>query len=128
MLTYVTPIATNLLLWLWLLAAFLLWRLTRGRRRARSWGAALLAALWLLACRPVAELFVRPLESRYQRPPIERLAERQVRQVVVLTGGGYPPIDEVLGSALTTASGHRFLGGLELCARLARGEVRPTAG
>ncbi len=74
MLTYVTPIATNLLLWIWLLAAFLLWRLTRGRRRARGWSAALLAALWLIACRPVAELFVLPLESRYHRPPIEQRA------------------------------------------------------
>ncbi len=118
MLSYVTPIASNLLLWIWLLVALFLWRVTRNRRRARRWSVFLLAALWLVACRPFAELFVLPLESRYHRPSIERLAERGVRQVVVLTGGGYPAGDELLSSAFPTASGQRFLGGLELCARL----------
>ncbi len=118
MLSVVTPIVTNLLLWTWLLAAVLLWRLTRGRRRARTWGMCLLAASWIVACRPVAELFVLPLERRYDRPTVERLTEQNVRQVVVLTGGGYPTADDLLGSAFPTASAQRFLGGLELCARL----------
>jgi uncharacterized SAM-binding protein YcdF (DUF218 family) len=41
-----------------------------------------------------------------------------VRQVVVLTGGGYAIRDGLLSSAFPQASAQRFLGGLELCAKL----------
>ncbi len=118
MLSYVVPLVSNLLLWSWLAALLSLWLATRRCARARCWGTALLVGLWLLASRPVTELFVLPLEACYDRPPVEGLAARDLRQVVVLTGGGYPADDELLSSAFPSASSQRFLAGLELCVRL----------
>ncbi len=114
------PIFGNLLIWLWLAMAALLVRLTRGQRRcrARRSALALLGILWLLACRPVAELFVRPLESRYAPPSLASLAKGEFRQVVVLAAGGWSTRGELAGSTLPDSSAQRFLGGLEVCALL----------
>jgi len=117
-LTYLTPILGNVLLWLWLAALVALLALTRSHRRRRRAAVALLAAAWLLACPPVAELFLRPLEGRFPRPTLGELTGSGVRQVVVLTGGGYQESGGLWSSAFPAASAHRFLGGVELCARL----------
>lgn len=114
MLSFVAPLASNLLLWIWLLAALWVWAGTRGRRRGRRWGIALLAGFWLASCRPVAELWLLPLERQYDRPTVAGLREQGVRQVVVLTGGGFSPDGEILSSALPIDSARRFLGGIEL--------------
>lgn len=121
MLTVLVPILGNVLLWLWVAAAVALWLLTRGDRRRRAAALVLLIAAWLLACRPVAGWLLRPFEGRYARPPATSLAAQGVRQVVVLTGGGFPAAADLASSAMTDASAQRFLAGLELCARLGRG-------
>ncbi len=46
------------------------------------------------------------------------LQKQGVKQVVVLTGGGYSIQGEMLSSSFPHASMHRFLGGLEVCSRL----------
>lgn len=111
-------LAPNLLLWLWLLAAVVAWAVTRGHRRRRGVAFALLALCWLLATRPVADLALRPLEGSFPRPSIASLRQAGVQQVVVLTGGGYPPAGELLAAAFPQASTFRYLAGVELCTRL----------
>ena len=118
MLSFVAPLAANLYLWLWLAAAVGSWLMTRGSGR-RRWATTGLIALWLLACRPVSELALWPLEGRHSQPSLADLQARGVRQVVVPTAGGYEPIGDLAGSTLTSGSAARFLGGIELCSRLA---------
>lgn len=119
MLTYITPLVGNLLLWLWLAAVALAWHWTRGRRRPRAW--ALLAAclLWLAATRPAVEWLAGPLEGAHEPPSWAQLQEQGIRQVVVLTGGGYAVTGAPFALALPNASSHRFLGGMEACRMLA---------
>lgn len=113
-----TDLVSNLFLWLWAAAAASAWLGTRGRARERRWAAGLLAGLWLLSTRPVAETFLRPLEGGPAAPSLEELRARGVLQVVVLTGGGYGVEGGLLSSAFPQASAQRFLGGLELCGKL----------
>lgn len=108
----------NVLLWFWAaLAVFALW-ITRAARRARWIGALLLAALWLVGTRPVAEALLRPLEDQTASPAPSTLRAQGVRQVVVLLGGSFPLRGEMLSSGIGGSSLPRFIGGLELCARL----------
>ncbi len=81
-------------------------------------GLVLLVAVWLLGTRPVAENLLWPLERQYQVPGIASLQKSGVRQVVVLTGGGFAGRDEMLHSAFPHASVYRFLGGVELASQL----------
>jgi uncharacterized SAM-binding protein YcdF (DUF218 family) len=120
MLSLITPIVSNLFLWLWHLAALFLWWATKGEQHTRRWGVIFLVALWLLGTRAVAEGILWPLESAYRPPDIASLQGQGVRQVVVLTGGGFPVKGEMLSSAFPHASVYRFLGGMELCAQLGR--------
>jgi uncharacterized SAM-binding protein YcdF (DUF218 family) len=85
---------------------------------ARRVGVVLLALAWLMSCRPFVEVVLRPLEDIYQRPTLDELRRREVRDIVVLTGGGHRLQGELLSSALPHASAYRFLGGIELCALL----------
>jgi uncharacterized SAM-binding protein YcdF (DUF218 family) len=78
----------------------------------------LLILFWLLGTRPVAEAVLWPLETRFAVPTIASLQTKGVKQIVVLTGGGYPIQGEMLSSAFPHASIYRYLGGLELCSRL----------
>lgn len=119
MLTYITPLVGNLMLWLWLAAVVVSWRLTRGRRNPRLWVLLVAACVWLAATRPVTEWLAQPLEGAYERPDLTALESQGVRQVVVLTGGGYAVEGEPFSLALPNASSHRFLGGLEACRILA---------
>ncbi|MEM7353078.1 MAG: ElyC/SanA/YdcF family protein [Acidobacteriota bacterium] len=113
-----TPLVGNLYLWLWLAAAATTWLLTRGSQR-RRWAIVGLVAFWLLGCRPIGDLALRLLENRHAQPPVNELRAQGLNQVVVLTAGGYEPLGDLASSALTSGSAARFLGGLELCARLA---------
>ena len=113
-----TSAFANLFLWLWFLGTLFLWCATRKRRLARVLGFGLLFAVWLLGTRPVAEHLLWPLERQYQVPGIASLQKSGVRQVVVLTGGGFAGRDEMLHSGFPHASVYRFLGGLELASRL----------
>ena len=135
-----TGVVLNPLLWLWLLLALLLWRMTRHNRRAQATAGLVLAVLWLAGTRPAADLLIAPLERRYDTPAVETLRARGIRQVVVLTGGGFPIQDGLLSSGLPQDSGVRFMAGLELCRQLGPGcrlvftgsagrghEDRPTA-
>ncbi len=117
MLPVLTALAGNFVLWLWLAIALVAWWITRGNRRRLPTLLALLA-LWLLGTRPVAELLLLPLEGRYEQPAVEALAERGVRQVVVLGGGGLARRGDLLSSELPWASTFRFLAGIELCTAL----------
>jgi uncharacterized SAM-binding protein YcdF (DUF218 family) len=112
MLAVLTALAGNLLLVL--LAAALVWSI----HRRRPWGVFLLLLLALLTCPAVAERFLLPLEAQYPVPSLDDLQARGVRQVVVLTGGGYPDEQPLAATALPPASAARFLAGVELCARL----------
>ena len=114
----VTPTLGNPLLWLLLVMAVLLVRATQGQPVTRRRALVPLGLLWLLGCRPVAELFARPLESRYAQPSLASLAARDLHQVVVLTAGGWGMRGEITTSTLPDASAQRFLGGLELCTLL----------
>jgi uncharacterized SAM-binding protein YcdF (DUF218 family) len=115
---FLKPLVGNLLLWLWLAAAVAAWLLTAGSPRRRLVALALLAAGWLLSTRPVAELALRRLECRYAQPSVAALRAAGVRQVLVLTGGGYPQQGELLASDFPQATTFRYLAGVELCSRL----------
>ena len=114
----ISPILSNLFLWLWLVGFGFLWWATRKNGPARRWGFVLLAVLWLMGTGFFASISLLPLESRYPFPSFAKLQEQGVRQVVVLTGGGYDDHGEILSGAFPPASIYRFLGGLELCVRL----------
>lgn len=118
MLTYITPIAGNLVLWLWVVLLLAMLRGTRGQPPRRRWGLTLLVAGWLMACPAVAGWLAWPLEGWFERPSVEALRANGVHQVVVLTGGGLKSPPDHLAGALPDASAHRFLAGLELCRRL----------
>jgi uncharacterized SAM-binding protein YcdF (DUF218 family) len=113
-----TSLVSNLFLWLWLAAAVALYLGTRDRRRARVVAAVALALVWLVATRPVAEATISPLERQYATPDTAAVAARGVKQVVVLTGGGYANSSDTLSASFPHASAYRLLGGLELAARL----------
>lgn len=116
--SFVRPFVPNVVLWFWAaLAIFTLW-ITRSHRRARSLGAVILAGLWLLGTRPVAEMLLRPLEGRAASPSSSTLRAQGVRHVVVLMGGSFSLRGDLLSSGVGGSSLHRFLGGVELCARL----------
>jgi uncharacterized SAM-binding protein YcdF (DUF218 family) len=114
----ITSLLSNLFLWLWFLGLSILWWATRSNRKGRWLGVILLLAFWILSTRPLAEAFLWPLEYRYPVPEIASLQKKGVRQVVVLTGGGFEMRGEMLSDTLPLASAYRFLGGLELCSRL----------
>jgi len=119
MFSLITSILSNLFLYLWLLGVLYVWWATsKKKRRAQALGTVLLVALWFLATRPVADLIIRPLENHYVPPTISSLQEQGIRQVVVLTGGGFPVRGEMLTSTFPHASMYRFLAGLELCNRM----------
>ncbi len=119
MLAYMTPLVGNPLLWLWLGVTVFAWQRTAGHRRRRLWVVVVAALVWLLASRPVVELLARPLDTAFARPSMQVLQAQGVRQVVVLTGGGYGVDAEPWSLALPNASSHRFLGGIEACRILA---------
>jgi uncharacterized SAM-binding protein YcdF (DUF218 family) len=118
MIAIITPIISNLFLVLWILGLSFLWLSTRKNLQSRQAGIIFLMVLWLLGTRPVADLFLYPLENQYKTPEIKTLKELGVNQVVVLTGGGFPVRGELLSSAFTPASLSRFISGLELDCRL----------
>jgi uncharacterized SAM-binding protein YcdF (DUF218 family) len=113
-----SSLLSNLFLWLWFLGFGILWWATRGNRKGRWLGVILLFVFWILSTRPLAEAFLWPLEYRYPVPEIASLQKKGVRQVVVLTGGGYEMRGEMLSDTLPPASAYRFLSGLELGNRL----------
>jgi len=113
-----TSLGSNLFLWLWLATALFIWWTTRQSRTSRRWTFIFLVSLWFLGTRPVAETVLSPLENCYTAPDITSLEKQDLRQVVVLTGGGYPTRGEMLSSAFPHASIYRFMGGLELSCRL----------
>lgn len=113
-----TSLASNLFLWLWVLAAFLLWWGSRKNRGARGWALLVFLGFWALGTGPAADAFLWPLESRYPVPDIASLRKQGVGQVVVLTGGGYVMHGKLFSETLPPASAYRFLGGLELSAQL----------
>ena len=105
----------NVVLCFWLaLAVFTVW-ITRSHRRARGLGAVILAGLWLLGTRPVAEALLRPLEDRTPSSSPSTLRIQGVRQVVVLMGGSFPLRGDMLSPGIGGSSLPRFVGGLELC-------------
>ena len=114
----ITPIVSNLLLWFWVATTFLVWVLTKGKRRARIYGFGILALLWLGATRPAAEAVLWPLESPYTPPSIETLESQKIKNIAVLSGGGFEPDRQLLVSAFPMATTYRFLGALELASRL----------
>ena len=117
-LSIVTSVCSNLYLWLWFLIALFMWWVTRRSRTSRHWSFLCLALLWLLGTRPVAKVVLSPLENCYTAPTLSNLEKQSVRQVVVLTGGGYPVRGGLLSSAFPHGSAYRFLGGVELSSRL----------
>jgi len=117
-LSILTSLSSNLFLWLWLLIALFTWWATRQSRTSRRWTFIFLVFLWFLGTRPVAQAVLSPLENCYTAPDITSLEKQNIRQVVVLTGGGYPMRGEMLSSAFPHASIYRFIGGLELSFRL----------
>ena len=114
----ITSIVSNLFIWLWLLTLLFVWWATKANRKARRRGFLLLLLFWLLGTRPVADAVLWPVESRYEVPDVADLRKQGVKQVVVLTGGGYPIQGEMLSSSFPHGSMHRFLGGVELSSHL----------
>jgi uncharacterized SAM-binding protein YcdF (DUF218 family) len=66
----------------------------------------------------VAEALIWPLESRFDQPAVAELELRAVQTVVVLNGSALMPRRESLTTSLDHPTPLRFLGGMELCARL----------
>jgi uncharacterized SAM-binding protein YcdF (DUF218 family) len=108
----------NIFLWIALATVLLVWWSRRRGRTVGSWELAGLALLWLIFTRPVAEALIWPLESRYDQPTLAELQIREVQSVVVLNGNAHVPQPESLTTSLEPATALRFLGGMELCARL----------
>ncbi|MBP9014364.1 MAG: YdcF family protein [Smithella sp.] len=79
---------------------------------------AVLSVAWLVCTRPAADMLLSSLENRYSQPSVSSLQEKGLKDVVVLTGGGYRPTGELLSSALPHGSIYRFVGGMELANRL----------
>lgn len=104
---------------LWLLGAIVVLLFARGSRRRVIVAVIGLAAFWFSGTGVFARLVVGPLENAYEQPYISDLQKQGVQRVVVLTGGGYPPVWELNSVALPHASTFRFLAGIELCQRLA---------
>jgi len=117
----VISVISNLFIWIWFSAAIFIWWATRANRKARRWGVVLLLLLWFIGTRPAVNAVLWPLEGRYEVPDIISLQKQGVRQVVVLTGGGYPIQGEMLSTSFPHGSMHRFLGGMELASRLGEG-------
>ena len=113
-----STLISNLFIWIWLLAAIFVWWATRANRKARRRGITLLLLLWFIGTRPAADAVLWPLESRYEVPDVSDLRKQGVKQVVVLTGGGYPIQGVMLSSSFPHGSMHRFLGGVELSSHL----------
>ena len=113
-----SSLVSNLYLWLWVGGAVFLWWTAGKNSRVRRWGIPVLLILWFLGTGAAVNVALRPLEEQYAAPEISSLRKHGVHRVVVLTGGGYRPQEERLHSAFPHASLVRFLGGLELAARL----------
>lgn len=115
----VNEMVLNSALWIWVTTAALLIFFARGNRRRMVAAGIFLAAFWLSGTGPFARLVLRPLETMYPVPSLMELAQKHIKRVVVLTGGGYERTGELAAGALPHASTFRFLSGMELCARLA---------
>jgi len=118
MIALITPYISNLFVLLWIFGLTVLWVSTRKTPQGRKTGIIFLTVLWLLGTGPVGGLILRPLEKQYPPPQIKTLKEQGVRQVVVLTGGGFPLQGELFSSAFPYGSLYRFIAGLELASRL----------
>lgn len=113
-----TSLALNVFLWVWIVLAVFIWRATATYRRWRLVGFAILLSMWAISTRPVADLTILPLESRYDTPSFDTLKQQDIQNVVVLTGGGFPIDGELFTSGLPHASAMRFMSGLEICSQL----------
>lgn len=119
MISLAAMLAPNVLLWLCLLLFLAVWRSCRHKSAAGRWLAlAALAGLWILSTRPVAEGLLTPLENRFPQPSVAALVDEDVRQVVVLTAGGFEGDGQLDSSFLPPSSVYRFLAGMELCKRI----------
>lgn len=105
----------NVSLWLWVGLAIILWRATRTDQRWRRISLVALVFVWVIQTRPFAELMITPLENTYATPSVESLRERDVTEIVVLSGGGFHGNDELLVSRFPHASLYRLSAALELC-------------
>lgn len=114
----VNNVFLNVALWIWFAAAMVLIFLARGKRHGLLAAGIFLALFWISGTGPAARLVMRPLETRYDAPPLASLQAENVKRVVVLTGGGYEQRGDLAAGALPHASTFRFLAGMELCARL----------
>lgn len=108
----------NILLWIALSTALLIWWNRRRGGAVGVWAWVGLALFWLLFTRPVAEALIWPLESRFDQPTLTELEIRGIRTVVVLNGSALRPRPDSLTSSLEDTTPLRFLGGLELCGRI----------
>lgn len=118
MISLLTVLFTNLLLIFWGVCAVGLFVLQRSHKRRRPLALVALVALWILPSRGFSEIVLRPLEEQFFQPAVAELRARGVRQVVVLTGGGFAPSGALESSAFPQASAARFLAGSELSALL----------
>lgn len=114
----VSTLGPNVLLWFWCIIVIYVWYSSRRRVWCRVVSVGLLMLIWCGGTKPVLNFLVNPLERQYEVPEIALLRDQRIQQIVVLTGGGYAMREGSLASAFPSASVYRFLGGLELCARL----------
>jgi len=114
----VSSVFVNIALLTWFVLALVIWRIARGNYRRRRIGIVMLVIVWLVQTRPFAERIIAPLENVYATPSLESLQQRNVFDVVVLTGGGYPVEGKMLTSGLPHASMFRFVAGLEICRQI----------
>lgn len=115
-------ILPNLLFWFFFVALIFLWYSARKKRGVFILGLAVWAVSYLVCTRPAADLVLRTLENRYPQQAVQSLKGKGLKDVVVLTGGGYRPRGELLSSALPHGSMYRFVGGMELASRIGREE------
>ena len=108
----------NIVLWLWVIIATVIWMATSKNTWGRRAGIVIALFLWLFATRPFVEAVLSPLENCFNPPDVAGLKAKGVNQVVVLTAGGLVARGENLSSAFPQPSMYRFIGGIELCAKL----------
>lgn len=108
--------------WFWLLLVFfaiLRWKHSRGDHSLVIIG---LVIIWFLGMKPLPHILVKSLEDRYHPPSISELRNRQIKHIVILSGGEtFRKNKELITSQFSNATLLRMIGGLELAAELGDG-------
>ncbi len=117
MLTLIKAFVPNIVFILWFVFSILTIYYSWSNKKHRYIFISASILFYLMTTRPLNQVMMGPLEQ-YQLPPIDSLEKLEVKQVVILTGGGYENTLKLSSSKLSPGTRARLLGGLELASRL----------